>query len=58
MKVISLFCGCGGLDLGFERANYDIIWANDLDKNALETYQYNFDITKIKEKIYINFKLN
>ncbi|NCO75006.1 MAG: DNA cytosine methyltransferase [Cyanobacteria bacterium] len=57
MKV-SLFCGCGGLDLGFERAGHDIIWANDIDKNALETYKYNFDITKIKEKIYINFKLN
>ncbi len=45
MKVVSLFCGCGGLDLGFERAGHDIIWANDCDKNAIETYKNNFDIS-------------
>lgn len=44
MKVVSLFCGCGGLDLGFKRAKHEIIWANDIDKNAIETYKNNFDI--------------
>jgi len=42
MKVASLFCGCGGLDLGFHQAGYDIIWANDFDKYAVQTYNLNF----------------
>ena len=35
----SLFCGAGGLDLGFERAGFKIIWANDMDVNACETHR-------------------
>jgi DNA (cytosine-5)-methyltransferase 1 len=42
MKVLSLFCGCGGLDKGFLDSGYDIIWANDFDKFAVKTYQENF----------------
>ena len=30
-KVISLFTGCGGLDLGFHQMGYDIVWANDFN---------------------------
>ena len=33
MKVISLFSGCGGLDLGFEKAGFEIPIANEFDKN-------------------------
>jgi DNA (cytosine-5)-methyltransferase 1 len=54
IKVIGLFSGCGGLDLGFKQAGYDIIWANDILKDACETYKLNIgnhiineDITKI-----------
>lgn len=43
MRVLSLFCGCGGLDMGFVNAGYDIVWANDFDKYAVQTYQANFD---------------
>ena len=43
MKVLSLFCGCGGLDMGFVKAGYDIVWANDFDKYAVKTYAANFD---------------
>lgn len=32
MKVISLFSGCGGLDLGFERAGFEIPVANEFEK--------------------------
>ena len=42
-KVVSLFSGAGGLDLGFHRAWFDIIWANDFDKFAVQTYQANFE---------------
>ena len=41
MNVISLFCGIGGLDKGFINAGYDVIWANDFDKYAVETYREN-----------------
>lgn len=38
MKVISLFSGCGGLDLGFAFAGHQIVWANDFDEDAIKTY--------------------
>ena len=41
MKVVSLFSGAGGLDLGFKMAGHDIIWANDLYSDAAETYRNN-----------------
>jgi DNA (cytosine-5)-methyltransferase 1 len=41
MKTVSLFSGAGGLDLGFKMAGHDIIWANDLYGDAVETYRAN-----------------
>lgn len=41
MKVISLFSGCGGLDLGFERAGFDIPVANEFDKTIWATFKAN-----------------
>lgn len=41
MKVVSLFSGAGGLDLGFTMAGHEIIWANDLYSDAVETYRHN-----------------
>ena len=32
MRIVSLFSGCGGLDYGFEKAGYDVGWANEIDK--------------------------
>ena len=43
MKVVSFFSGIGGLDKGFADAGFDIIWANDFDKYAVETYKANYD---------------
>lgn len=40
-KIVSLFSGCGGLDLGLEMAGFEVVWANDLDKHAVTTYQHN-----------------
>lgn len=41
MRVISLFSGCGGLDLGFKQAGHEIAWANDFDSDCVETYRKN-----------------
>lgn len=53
-RVISLFSGAGGMDLGFINSGFDIVWANDFFKEAVETYKNNIgnhiifgDITKI-----------
>ncbi|MEM3711636.1 MAG: DNA cytosine methyltransferase [Thermoprotei archaeon] len=49
LKVMSLFAGCGGMDLGFVMAQhpkykYEIVWANDFDRYACATYRKNFNV--------------
>lgn len=41
MKVVSLFSGAGGLDLGFVQAGHRVVWANDIYGDAAETYRRN-----------------
>lgn len=41
-KIISLFSGSGGLDLGFKQEGYEIVWANDNEHWSCETYKKNF----------------
>lgn len=41
MKVVSFFAGCGGLDLGFEKAGYHVIWANEFNPCVHATYEQN-----------------
>lgn len=41
MRAVSLFSGAGGLDVGFEKAGFNVVWANDFDKNATATYSLN-----------------
>ena len=55
MKIVSLFSGAGGLDLGFQKAGFEVIYANEYDKSIWETYERNHkapldkrDIRKIK----------
>ena len=45
-SVIDLFCGAGGCSLGFKQAGYSILYANDIDLAAIETYKNNFPDTK------------
>jgi len=42
MKVVDLFCGCGGMSLGFEQAGYEILSAYDNWQNAIDIYNENF----------------
>lgn len=41
MKVVSLFSGCGGLDLGFVKSGFQVVWANDIFADAVATYRQN-----------------
>lgn len=41
MKVIGFFSGVGGIELGFEQAGFDVIWSNEIDKNAAITFKKN-----------------
>lgn len=43
MRVVDLFCGCGGLSLGFEKAGFEIVAAFDKWDAALHVYNTNFD---------------
>lgn len=57
LRAVSLFSGCGGMDLGFEQEGFEVVWANDNAHWACETFKKNFgdvivegDITKIDPK--------
>lgn len=67
MKLLSLFSGCGGLDLGFEKAGFDIAVANEYDKSIQDTYRINHPKTQLlthdirsltKDEICLNFEGN
>ncbi|MBQ9471209.1 MAG: DNA cytosine methyltransferase [Bacteroidales bacterium] len=51
MKVVDLFCGCGGLSLGFERAGMDIVAGFDNWDDALAVYKQNFRHPVFKEDL-------
>lgn len=46
-RAVSLYCGAGGLDLGFRRAGFDVCWAIDSDKFAVKTYNANLEANAI-----------
>ena len=46
MRVVSFFAGCGGLDLGFEQAGFDVLWANEFEPHFRATYLRNHPDTE------------
>lgn len=46
MIVISFFAGCGGLDLGFEQAGFDVVQANEFEPHCRATYLRNHPDTE------------
>ena len=56
-RVGGLFSGVGGIELGFDKAGFDVVWANEIDKNSCITYRktshklYEEDIRKLKVRI-------
>jgi len=51
-KVVSLFSGGGGLDLGFKQAGYEIVWAIDINQDAVNSYKRNVGEEIICDDLY------
>jgi DNA (cytosine-5)-methyltransferase 1 len=42
LSLVSLFAGAGGMDIGFEKAGFKTVWANEYDKTISPSYQKYF----------------
>ena len=58
MDIVSLFSGCGGLDLGFRQAGFNIIFANEYDRSIWKTYELNHPKTKLDKRDIRNIPSN
>lgn len=58
MKIIDLFCGIGGLSLGFERAGFEVVSAIDMWKDAIITYNHNRKEKVAEIKTVEDFNVN
>jgi len=56
VKVASFFAGVGGIDLGFEKAGFDVIFSNEIDSKAVETLKLNFQNSYIIHDSISNLK--
>lgn len=54
MNVVSFFSGAGGLDLGFKKAGFNVIWANEYDKSIWSTYELNHKNTTLDKRSIVN----
>lgn len=56
MNIVSFFAGAGGLDLGFQKAGFNVVWANEYDKDIWETYEKNHHNTKLDRRSIVNIQ--
>jgi len=56
MKIVSFFAGAGGLDLGFRNAGFDVIWANEFDREIWETYEKNHPETYLDKRSIVEIE--
>ena len=49
LRVLDLFCGCGGLSLGFKRAGFNIVGGIDNDKSSIDTFNHNIGLGYIDD---------
>ena len=54
MKIVSFFAGAGGLDLGFKKAGFDVVWANEYDREIWETYKKNHPETILDKRSIVD----
>lgn len=57
LRVASLFSGCGGLDLGFSNAGFQLVYANDNDRDVWKTFEKNHNL-KIDKRSILDIKSN
>ena len=56
MNAVSFFAGAGGLDLGFQKAGFNVVWANEYDKDIWETYEKNHKNTTLDRRSIVNIE--
>ena len=49
-NIVSLFSGAGGLDLGFKKSGFNVVWANEYDASIWQTYQTNHKHTVLDKR--------
>lgn len=57
MRIVSFFAGAGGLDLGFQKSGFDVVWANEYDKEIWETYEKNHTHTELDRRSIRDIKI-
>lgn len=54
MNIVTFFAGAGGLDLGFQKAGFNVIWANEYDREIWETYEKNHTHTLLDRRSIVD----